>query len=488
MLEENLTTPAEPSAPDTSSEMELTDLFAATGNESPEPEQPAEPTPAAEAEVPESEPEAAEPSIFAEDEPEPEAKEAEPAEPAFDAEAFIGTLDTADKLIGLKPEQLQAVAPQLVQQWQEARAVQGAAVQIEEKTGIAMEHVPAIMEMIGPLVHGNAIFDPETGATGIYTFMRNLYDFGAEPGEGNAASLQKGQLYTQVFANMLSTEIAALEGAEPAADGKLPFFVEHTYKPILKQVLGVDVTPETLETLKQVAQYGIPAQTQGGVDPKHIQATLDLVPDKGLHQYWRRLSPQEQAYYVREDVPAELVTSALERLRDSAAAREAQEATAKRDEESQKAEVARLDAEKTKAAETALTAEIDKIVEQSGKLFADAAMEQWRRDLIRYQVEKQLQAPANQKFREQYIAFKKSGNEIMANSMLTKLTKVAREYRAAEADRWQKLKPSKPKAAAKKPLDAQGRAQFKAAAAPGSEEDFEGVDLAGMYDTLFGRG
>jgi hypothetical protein len=115
-------------------------------------------------------------------------------------------------------------------------------------------------------------------------------------------------------------------------------------------------------------------------------------------------------------------------------------------------------------------------------------MEQWRRDLIRYQVEKQLQAPANQKFREQYIAFKKSGNEIMANSMLTKLTKVAREYRAAEADRWQKLKPSKPKSAAKKPLDAQGRAQFKAAAAPDSEEDFEGVDLAGMYDTLFGRG
>ncbi len=488
MLENTETPTADTSAPDTSSDVGLADLFAADPITNNAPEQTADPevTVADDPAQPETQPEA-EPSIFAEDEPEAEPAAADPAESAFDPDAFITSLDAPDKLTALKPEQLQAVAPQLVQQWQEARAVQGAAASIEERTGIAMEHVPRIMEMIGPLVHGNAVFDPETGATGIHTFMRNLYDFGAEPGEGDASALQKGQLYTQVFANMLSTELAHLEQLQPSADGTLPFFVENTYKPILKQVLGVDVTPETLETLKQVAQYGLPAQTSSGIDPKHIQATLDLVPDKALHQYWRRLSPQEQAYYVREDVPGELVAAALERLRDSSAARETKEAMDKQAAEAQKAEVARLDAEKTKAAETALDAEIEKIVEQSGKLFADADMEKWRRDMIRYRVDQQLKAPQNQKFREQYIAFKKAGNDIMANSTLTKLTKVAREYRAAEADRWQKLKPSKPKPATKQPLDPQGRAQFKPAAAPGAE-DLEGFSLADLANTMFGRG
>lgn len=492
-MEENLDIPvtADASASSASDDGGLASLFAETSADS-EPEQTADPEVVDENDPAkdEAQPEAEAPSIFADDELEPEVKEGEPAELVFDPEAFIGSLDAPDKLTALKPEQLQAVAPQLVQQWQEARAVQGAAASIEEKTGIAMEHVPAVMEMIGPLVHGNAVFDPETGATGIHTFMRNLYEFGADPGDpnANASTLQKGQLYTQVFANMLSTELAALERLQPSADGQLPFFVENTYKPILKQVLGVDVTPETLETLKQVAQHGLPvADDKHSVGQEEVKATLDLVPDKSLHQYWRRLSPAQQFYLTRSTTPESDVIATLEGIRDVASARETKEAMDKREAEVQKAEVARLDSEKTKAAETALDAEIDKIVEQSGKLFADADMEKWRRDMIRYRVDQQLKAPQNQKFREQYIAFKKAGNDIMANSMLTKLTKVAREYRAAEADRWQKLKPSKPKAATRQPLDSQGRAQFKAAPAPGAE-DLDGFSLADLANTMFGRG
>lgn len=491
---ENTNTPAEPtSAPDTSTaEVNLADLFAP--EQSATPDQPSATDTAIEnaiedvTESPETdEPEV--PSIFADDEPEPEpVKATDTVEPAFDAEAFLGTLDAPEKLTALKPEQLQAVAPQLYQRWQEASPVLEAARQIEEKVGIAMEFVPQVVETVGPLLYGNGIFNPESGETGIQAFMQRLYDYGVSADEAatNPGAVAQGQLYTSLLGNMLKVELDHLEQLQPAADGQLPFLVQHAYKPILKHLLGTDVNDETLETLKQVAQYGLPAQKEGGgIEPGHIKATLALVPDQSLHQYWRRLTPSQQAYLVQESVPPADVIATLEQQRDLVLARQSQEEFKAEKERIQKESLARLDAEKTQQAEAVIKAELDKIIGEGGKLFADTEQEKWRTEQIRDRVMAQLQTPQHKRMWDQYVELTKQGNTVMANSALTKLIRTARAFRAAESDRWNKIKPvkAKPKAVAATTSTANGQPQFKAQAAPGGE-DWENINLT---DLMFGR-
>jgi hypothetical protein len=417
--------------------------------------------------------------------------EAPPAEPINVAE-LLGTLDAPDKLTALQPAQLLPVAQEVFSRWQEAQKVQHVAQQIEDATGIGFNYLPEVMNVTSPLLFGENEFDAEKGLNGVQAFMERLYEYGADPSDPDASpsAMQKGQLYTSLLGNMLAVELQALDGVQ-APDGQLPWLVEHAYKPIFKQLLGVEPTPELISTLKQVAQFGLPAQAEGNAQDAQtfeaIQATLDLVQDKALHNYWRELTPSQQKYLMLSTTPTGDVIEALQSAKERRETREIATRMESETKRTQEVERERRIAAVTERAYGEKVKEIDAVIAQAGKLFNDPEQESWKNEQVREAIMREFRDGGKHAAAwNDYLKWTKEANKIKADSASTKVTRIAREIFRVQNERWLKLKAPKATPATLKPVapapQGNGRAQFT----PAEQAALQG-EYPSLHDIAFGR-